>query len=228
MGTFQNNARPRFGCDKEVLSCDKGEPLLFPELTNSSLSGGLPSQRSERERPVLPCTWWMGGLFSHVCHLRRWATWSPADKRTFVIAVFLGEGSHMECGHPFSVRDDHGIWGNLLQLVEPLGGEKQTPLFRFTAFLLNWQSRSYAVTSTIRWLPLLQAFPTSLLCCPPFSGPAALSSHQASVSSALRGNLFRQSWSGKGFPKFDTKSKSHKKKDKFDCIKIILQGKKQK
>lgn len=117
-------------------------PCSFPELSNSSLSGGFPSQLSERERPMLPCTWWMGGLFTHVCHLRRWATWSPADKRMFLIAVLLGEGIHMECGHPFSVRDDQGICGNLLQRVEPLGREKQPHWSCFTAFPLNWQSRS--------------------------------------------------------------------------------------
>lgn len=177
MGTFHNNARPCFGCDKEVLSCDREEPLLFPELSNSSLSGGLPSQLSEQERPMLPCTWWMGDLFTHVCHLRRWATWSPADKRMFLIAVLLGEGIHMECSHPFSVRDDQGIWGNLLQLVEPLGREKQPHCS--VSLLFPW----IGSLGPMLWhqpladFPLLQAFPTSLLCCPPFSGPAASSSH---------------------------------------------------
>lgn len=150
---------------------------------------------SEQEQPALLCTWWMGGLFTHVCHLPQWATWSPVDKRLFFKAAFR-EGvvlPRMECGHPFSVRDDQGIWGNLLQLMEllgrrkcPMGSVSLPPPWGYTWGLVLRHGPPEG-------LPLLQAFPISLLCCLKFPMKQMYPQHVGKIYLAIleRKRLFK-------------------------------------
>ena len=183
---------------------------------------------SERERRCYCAHDGWGGPLAHACHLPRWATWSLADKRMFLIAALLGKGVyhvHMECGHLFSVRDDHGIRGNLLQWAEPLGREA-TQLVLFRCFSLELTVQALPC-NTVCWMASLFRGPSppAVSAALSFPDPRPQVPQQASVSSARRRNLFTNLGVEKGFQSLTHNLKAIKRKINLIALKLFYKEK---
>lgn len=127
----------------------------------------------------------------------------------FLIVALPREDANLprvECGRPFPVRDDHGIWVNLLWPVELFGREKQPDGCCHAAFAWSSQSRSHAVTSSTRR--------PSPACSPAltYSDLLPQGPHSASISSAPGENLCSNLGMKKAFQSWTQNLKAMKRK----------------